>query len=235
MDGNGRWARSRGLMDRIRGHEAGIESVREITRSCATLYLEALTLYSFSKENWQRPQREVNALMRLLERFLIEERPELMENSVKLEVIGCPEDLPRNVQAVLAETMRLTGHNKGLRLVLALSYGSRDEILRAARRAAALAAEGKLDPAAINESLFSSMLGTGTLPDPDLLIRTSGEMRMSNFLLWQIAYTELYFAPVLWPDFRRVHLLQALIAYKNRDRRFGRVRESDAPQRATKA
>ncbi|MBI3735776.1 isoprenyl transferase [Candidatus Sumerlaeota bacterium] len=227
MDGNGRWAKKRGLLDRVRGHEAGIESVREITRSCGTLRIEALTLYSFSKENWNRPRHEVAALMRLLEKFLVEERPELMENGVRLDTIGQTEDLPKNVRRVLAETISLTEKNRGLRLVLALSYGSRDELLRAVRRAAAMAADGKIAAESIDESLFSSLLDTSKLPDPDLMIRTSGEMRISNFLLWQIAYTELYITPVLWPDFRRPHLLDALLDYARRDRRFGRVSETD--------
>ncbi len=225
MDGNGRWAKKRGYLDRVFGHQSGIESVREATRTCATLRLQALTLYSFSKENWNRPKREVAALMKLLERFLVEERPELMENGVKLETIGRDADLPASVQRALAETKRLTANNRGLRLILALSYGSRDEILRATRRAIELAAQGKLDPESLDEAAFSSLLDTADLPDPDLMIRTSGEMRISNFMLWQLAYTELHVTPVLWPDFRRAHLIEALADYAGRDRRFGKVKE----------
>ncbi len=225
MDGNGRWARRHGMADRIRGHEAGIESVREIVRACGQLKIEALTLYAFSKENWRRPDHEVSALMRLLDCFLVQERAELMENGVKLETIGKISDLSPEVQATLAETKRLTAKNQGLRLVLALSYGARDEILRATREAASRAAKGELDPNQIDDAYFASLLDTARLPDPDLLIRTSGEVRISNFLLWQIAYAELYMTQVFWPDFRRANLLEALIEYKNRDRRFGRVNE----------
>lgn len=227
MDGNGRWAKSRGLIDRIRGHEAGIESVREITRTCAALGFQALTLYAFSKENWQRPRRETTALMRLLERFCIEERGELMENNIRLQTIGSLDDLPASVRAELAETMRLTAGNTGMRLVLALSYGGRDDLVRAVRRIAARAAGGECDPASIDEATLSANLDTAGLPDPDFLIRTSGEFRVSNFLLWQIAYAELYVTPVLWPDFRRRHLLEALIEYGSRERRFGGLGESD--------
>ncbi|MCH8333181.1 isoprenyl transferase [Candidatus Sumerlaeota bacterium] len=234
MDGNGRWARARGLIDRIRGHEAGIESVRETTRTCAALGIEALTLYSFSKENWQRPAREVAALMRLLERFAVQERDELMDNGVRLKTIGNLEDLPESVQSALAETMRLTENNTGTTLVLALSYGGRDEIIRAVRRLGRRIALGELDPGDIDEDSFSALLDTAEFPAPDLLIRTSGEFRLSNFLLWQIAYAELYVTPVLWPDFRRPHLLEALIDFKKRDRRFGRV-NAEKPKRRSGA
>lgn len=226
MDGNGRWAKTKGFLDRIRGHEAGVESVREITRTCGVLRIEALTLYSFSTENWSRPKREVSALMRLLERFLVEERPELMDNNVRLETIGQIQDLPEGVRRELAETRRITAGNTGLRLVLALSYGSRDEILRATRRAAESVAQGKLTPDQIDEAYFSSLLDTASLPEPDVLIRTSGEVRISNFLLWQIAYAELVVTPVLWPDFRRKDLLDSLQEYMGRERRFGGVNEA---------
>ncbi len=228
MDGNGRWASQHGSRERIRGHEAGVESVREITRACGILGIEVLTLYAFSKENWRRPQREVAALMRLLEQFLVAERSELMDNGVRLRSIGHTPDLPDSVQATLRETTCLTENNKGLILNLALSYGARDEILRAVRKAAEQAVQGALDPARIDEKLFSDLLDTADFPDPDLLIRTSGEMRVSNFLLWQIAYAELYVTPVLWPDFRRLHLLEALLDFQGRDRRFGRTRPASA-------
>jgi undecaprenyl diphosphate synthase len=231
MDGNGRWAKARGLLDRIRGHEAGIESVREITRTCAMLCFDALTLYAFSKENWQRPRRETAALMRLLERFSIEERDELMENNVRLLMIGNSEDLPASVLRELQKTRELTSGNTGMRLVLALSYGGRDDIVRAARKLARRAVAGELDPAEIDEAAVSAALDTAGVPDPDFMIRTSGEFRVSNFLLWQLAYAELYITPMLWPDFRRIHLLEALLEYKNRERRFGGLGESDVKPR----
>jgi undecaprenyl diphosphate synthase len=226
MDGNGRWARGRGFIDRIRGHEAGIEAVREATRTCAQLHIQALTLYAFSKENWQRPRREIDALMTMLTRFLVEERPELMENRVRLRSIGVLDDLPEAARRELAASERLTAANDGLVLNLALSYGGRDEIVRAARQAAQLARRGELNPDQLDENAFADLLDTRGLPEPDLLIRTSGELRVSNFLLWQMAYTEIYVTPVLWPDFRRLHLLEALIDFLGRERRYGRVVES---------
>jgi len=225
MDGNGRWARQRGLLDRIRGHEAGIDSVREITTSAAQLRLRALTLYAFSKENWRRPAREINALMALLTRFLVAERPELMGNNIRLQTIGVPADLPADARAALDETRRLTAGNSGLILNLALSYGGRDEIVRAAAALARAARDGRLDPDRIGEAEFAAALDTAGLPEPDLLVRTSGENRVSNFLLWQIAYAEIYVTPVLWPDFRRAQLLEALIDYQRRERRYGMVAE----------
>jgi len=231
MDGNGRWAKARGLIDRIRGHEAGIESVREITRTCAMLRFEALTLYAFSKENWQRPRRETAALMRLLERFSIEEREELMENDIRLSMIGNAGDLPGNVLRELEKTREMTADNRGMRLVLALSYGGRDDLVRAARKLAQRAAAAEIDPGEIDEAAISASLDTAGLPDPDFMIRTSGEYRVSNFLLWQLAYAELYVTPTLWPDFRRIHLLEALLEYKNRERRFGGLGESDVKPR----
>jgi undecaprenyl diphosphate synthase len=231
MDGNGRWAKARGLLDRIRGHEAGIESVREITRTCAMLRFDALTLYAFSKENWQRPQRETMALMHLLERFSIDERPELMENNIRLLTIGCLDDLPPSVRNELDTTRRMTAENSGMKLVLALSYGGRDDIVRAVRSLAARAVSGELAPDAIDEVAISSALDTAGLPDPDFMIRTSGEYRVSNFLLWQLAYAELYVTPTLWPDFRRIHLLEALLEYRHRERRFGGLGESDVKPR----
>lgn len=228
MDGNGRWARQRGWLDRIRGHEAGIDSVREIATTCAQLHLHTLTLYAFSKENWRRPSREVAALMALLTRFLADERPELMENNIRLRTIGVATDLPDAAQAALAETMRLTAGNTGLILNLALSYGGRDEIVRAAHKLAEAARDGKIAPETIDEAYFSTLLDTAGLPEPDLLIRTSGEMRVSNFLLWQIAYAEIHVTPVLWPDFRRAQLLEALADYQRRERRYGMVMEPTA-------
>ncbi len=230
MDGNGRWARQRGFLDRIRGHEAGIESVRETTRTAAQLRLKALTLYAFSKENWRRPQAEIVALMELLRRFLIAEREELMENDIRLRVAGCPADLPDGARGALEETLRLTAGNQGLTLVLALSYGGRDELVRAARALAEKVRRGELEPAAIDAAALEGCLDTAGLPEPDLLIRTSGELRVSNFLLWQIAYAEIHVTQVLWPDFRRRQLLEAMLDYQGRERRYGGVGQSSPPR-----
>jgi undecaprenyl diphosphate synthase len=223
MDGNGRWARQRGLADRIRGHEAGIESVREIVRTCGELGISVLTLYAFSVENWQRPRHEVSALMGLLKRFLRAEVGELTENNVRLVASGRLTDLPEDVQTELASTMAATAGHTGLVLNLALSYGGRAELVDAVRRLAAEVRKGHLDPDAISESDVAGALYHPELGDPDLLIRTSGEMRVSNFLLWQIAYAEIVVTPVLWPDFRRRDLYAAILEYQKRDRRFGRV------------
>jgi len=223
MDGNGRWARQRGLADRIRGHEAGIESVREIVRTCGELGISALTLYAFSVENWQRPRHEVSALMALLKRFLRAEVGELTENNVRLVASGRLADLPEDVQTELASTMAATASHSGLVLNLALSYGGRAELVDAVRRLAAEVRKGHLDPDAISEADVAGALYHPELGDPDLLIRTSGEMRVSNFLLWQIAYAEIVVTPVLWPDFRRRDLYAAILEYQKRDRRFGRV------------
>lgn len=233
MDGNGRWASQKGFLDRIRGHEAGIDAVRTATRACATLGIEALTLYAFSKENWQRPRHETAALMHLLERFAIQERRELMENDIRFAVIGNLEDLPRSVHEALIETARLTQANQGTILTLALSYGGRDEIVRAAREVARMAVDGRLDPDSLDEDGFAAHLDTAGLPDPDLMIRTSGEVRISNFLLWQLAYAELHVTSVLWPDFGRLDLLKALLDFKDRDRRFGGLRVGQSKAKGT--
>lgn len=223
MDGNGRWARKHGWKDRIRGHEAGIKAVRETVESCAQLHLKALTLYAFSRENWQRPKHETSALMRLLRRFLIEERPTLKKNNIRLIATGRLEDLPAKALAVLDKTRELTAQNTGLTLNLALSYSGREEIAEAARALARQAAAGTIRPGDITPETISAHLYAPELGDPDLLIRTSGEYRISNFLLWQLAYAEIYITDVLWPDFRRADLLEALVDYQNRERRFGRV------------
>ncbi len=225
MDGNGRWAKQRGYLDRIRGHEAGIESVRVAVRACGELGVKALTLYAFSVENWKRPKREVDALMGLLKRFLRDEIPELNENNVRLVVSGRVNDLSEDVRAELSRTMEATSPNTGLVLNLALSYGGRAEIVDAVRAIVEDVQSGRLAPDNINEALFSQYLYHPELGDPDLLIRTSGEMRVSNFLLWQIAYTEFYVTPVLWPDFRRADLYRAILDYQRRERRFGEVKE----------
>jgi undecaprenyl diphosphate synthase len=225
MDGNGRWARGRGFADRIRGHEAGIDAVREATRTCAQLGIEVLTLYAFSKENWRRPGAEVGALMELLTRFLVGERDELMENNIRLRMIGCESDLPPRARKALGDTRALTAGNGGMILNLALSYGGRDELTRAVRRIAEEVRAGRLEPEAIDEALIGARLDTAGMPDPDLLVRTSGELRTSNFLPWQAAYVELYVTPVLWPDFRRRELLEAVAEFGRRERRYGGVGE----------
>jgi len=221
MDGNGRWAKARGV-PRLMGHRAGRESVREVIRGCAALGVEVLTLYTFSVENWQRPAREVASLMTILRQTLRAERRELRDNNVRLQTVGRLEDLPRPVRDEIAETQQYLAQSTGMLVNLALSYGGRAEIVDAVRRVVGDARERRLSAEAIDEELFASYLYTGGLPDPDLLIRTSGEMRLSNFLLWQIAYTELWVTETLWPDFRRRHLHQAIAEFQGRDRRFGR-------------
>jgi undecaprenyl diphosphate synthase len=220
MDGNGRWAERRGL-PRIAGHEAGADSVREITRACREIGVEALTLYSFSTENWRRPADEVAGLMALLARYLAEERREILDNGIRLNAIGQTDRLPIPVRAALKELMHASRNNRGMVLTLALSYGGRAEIVEAARSLAKKAAAGRLRPDAIDEAAFAAELGTAGLPEPDLLIRTSGELRLSNFLLWQLAYAEFYVTDTAWPDFRRPELAQALATFGNRERRFG--------------
>ena len=222
MDGNGRWAKARGV-PRLVGHRAGRESVREVVRGCAALGVEVLTLFTFSTENWNRPAREVSALMAMLRRTLREERKELRSNGVRLRVIGRLSDLPLPVRRVIEETEAFLAPCTGMLLNLALSYGGRLEIVEAARAIAAEAARGTLRPGDVTEDRFAAHLYTAGLPDPDLLIRTSGEMRVSNFMLWQLAYTELWITETLWPDFRRRHLFEAIAQYQRRERRFGRV------------
>jgi len=222
MDGNGRWARERGL-PRIRGHREGVNSVREITRECAKLGIKQLTLYAFSVENWKRPKTEVNFLMRMLRRFLVAERKEIMENDIRLTAIGRIHELPKAVRAELGKTREMSANNKGMTLCLALNYGARTEIADAVAAIAKEASEGKLNAKDINEELISGHLYTAGMPDPDLLIRTSGEMRVSNFLLWQISYAELHVTPLCWPDFRKPQLLEAIADYQRRERRFGAI------------
>ena len=220
MDGNGRWALRKGLR-RVEGHEAGVRAVREVTTECARLGVEYLTLYAFSSENWKRPRFEVATLMRLLRRYLVQERDLLEENRIRLSAIGRVEDLPPDVLRALRETEELTARNVGMNLVLALSYGSRTEVVDAVRKIAAEAAAGRVDPSKIDEATIRSYFYDPKLPDPDLLIRTAGEMRLSNFLLWQSSYTEFYTTPLCWPDFRREHLFEALEFYQGRERKFG--------------
>ena len=220
MDGNGRWAKKRSL-NRIRGHREGAESVRVIVRACREIGIEFLTLYAFSTENWQRPPLEISTLMSLLKGFLRSELAEMMENGIRLNAIGQIERLPDDVVRVLRNTMDMTRKNKGMILNLALSYGGQDEIVAAARKIAAEVQAGSLQPEKITKTLFSNYLYTQGMPNPDLLIRTSGEMRVSNFLLWQIAYTEIYVTKTLWPAFRREELIRILHDYQKRERRFG--------------
>ncbi len=227
MDGNGRWAQER-KMRRILGHREGIASVREITTECARMGVESLTLYAFSVENWKRPSAEVRYLMKLLARFLVKERPTLMDHGVRLRAIGRLADLPEPALSALRRTEELTRENSGMLLRLALSYGSRAEIADALRQVAQDAKAGVLDPAEVDEETLRSYLYDPETPDPDLLIRTAGEMRVSNFLLWQISYSELYVSPVCWPEFRKPQLLEALRSYARRKRKFGGL-IADAP------
>jgi undecaprenyl diphosphate synthase len=222
MDGNGRWAQKR-LLARITGHEKGADAVRMVVRTCREVGIPFLTLYAFSTENWQRPRGEVEALMRLLRRFLEAELPEMLRNNIRLHVIGCSERLPRDVQQALTRAVGATQANSGLQLNLALSYGGRDEITRAARALSAEVLAGSLRPDDITEEALSARLDTRGIPDPDLLIRTGGEMRISNFLLWQLAYTEIFVTSILWPDFSREQFLEILSEFQSRERRFGRV------------
>jgi len=220
MDGNGRWAKQRHL-PRIEGHRAGAESARVIIRTAGELGIKYLTLYAFSVENWNRPKDEVDALMKYLVHYLKSETPELNKNNVRLEIIGQVYRLPEAVQEHLKKSITTLSKNNGLTLIMALSYGGRTEIVDAVREIAQKAKVGELDPADITEQVFSQHLYTRNVPDPDLMIRTSGEMRISNFLLWQISYTELVVTQTLWPDFRKPQLYAALEEYHRRHRRFG--------------
>ncbi|GAB4141685.1 MAG: isoprenyl transferase [Planctomycetota bacterium] len=222
MDGNGRWARSKGF-ERIKGHEKGVDAVRATVTECARLGVEALTLYAFSEENWSRPRREIQLLMSLLERFLVEERPTLMQNRVRLLHAGRKQKLSERVRRILDETIEMTSGNDGLKLVLALSYGGRQEIVDAVRALAREVRGGSLDPEDIDEAAIGRHLYQPGLPDPDLLIRTAGESRISNFLLWQVSYAELHVSEVCWPDFRVEHLRAAFEDFGRRTRKFGRV------------
>jgi undecaprenyl diphosphate synthase len=222
MDGNGRWAKERHL-PRVEGHRNGVESVRATVRACGEVGVKYLTLYAFSVENWNRPKDEVDTLMKYLARYLKNEIGELNRNNVKLEVIGQIYRLPEFVQEQLKKTQAALSKNNGLTLVLALSYGGRTEIVEAVRSIAEKSKQGKLEPAEINEQVISQHLYTRHTPDPDLLIRTSGEMRVSNFLLWQISYSELVVTQTLWPDFRKPQLFAAIEEYARRHRRFGAV------------
>ncbi|MFN2378004.1 MAG: isoprenyl transferase [Candidatus Binatia bacterium] len=222
MDGNGRWATQRGL-SRVQGHRRGKESVRDVVEAAREIGIEFLTLYAFSTENWERPEREVGALMALLRRYVRSELGKMMRHGIRLRAIGNLRRLPREVLADLRAAEHQTRHNTGMTVQLAVSYGAREEIVQAARRLARRVRDGAIAAEDIDEDLFSDSLMTAGVPDPDLLIRTSGEMRLSNFLLWQVAYSELYVTDALWPDFRRDHLMAALDDYRSRERRFGKT------------
>jgi undecaprenyl diphosphate synthase len=224
MDGNGRWAKEQGLQ-RILGHESGAETVREITRECSRLGVGRLTLYAFSAENWKRPLREVDFLMKLLEQYLVQERKEIMENNIRFTSIGRLDELPEGVRKQLQGTIDLSAKNTGMVLSLALAYGGRKEIVDAVRRLAQEVKEGKRSPEDIDEQAIAGYLYDPAAPDPDLLIRTGGDLRVSNFLLWQISYTELWVTPVRWPDFKKENLYEAIREFSKRDRRFGNIND----------
>lgn len=222
MDGNGRWATSRGL-ERGDGHKAGIRAVREAITTCNDVGVRYLTIYSFSTENWKRPKDEVKGLMSLFAETMSAELRGLLSEGVRIKLLGRVEDLPLATRTVFSKAQAASASNTGMTLAIAVNYGSRMEIADAARALARDAATGKIDPASIDEDAFASRLYTADMPDPDLLIRTSGELRLSNFLLWQLAYSEFYVTDVLWPDFDRYELLRALLSYQQRNRRFGKV------------
>jgi undecaprenyl diphosphate synthase len=224
MDGNGRWAKKLGL-SRIFGHKSGVKAVRETVEICGEIGVKYLTLYAFSMENWSRPSDEIEALMSLLIDSIVKETPELHKNNVRLRAIGNLASFPENVTAKLNQAIEFTSKNTGLTLTLALGYGSRWEITEAIRKIATKAAVGELEPESINENVIEQYLTTYNMPDPELIIRTSGEQRLSNFLLWQGAYSEFYFPDVLWPDFRKKDLLKAIDEYRKRERRFGKTGE----------
>lgn len=228
MDGNGRWAKKMGNQ-RIFGHQNGVTSVREVTEAAAELGISFLTLYAFSTENWNRPQAEVSALMDLLVKTIEAETPTLSKNNVRLLTIGDTSRMPQETANRLLQCIEQTKNNTGLSLVLALSYSSRWEITHAIKQMVQDGINQQLNPQDINETIISTYLTTKNIPDPELLIRTSGEYRISNFLLWQIAYTELYFTEVLWPDFRKEDLYQAIVNYQSRERRFGKTSEQVTP------
>jgi len=217
MDGNGRWAKNKNL-DRISGHREGMKSVRAVVTAAKELGIGHVTLYAFSAQNWKRPKNEVDALMELLKHYLLNERGKLIENGIKLNAIGRLRDLPQSVSDVLRETTEMTKGGREMTLTLALSYGGREEIVDAVKK---ILAGDRISPELIDQSNFSQFLYTSDMPEPDLLIRTSGEMRLSNFMLWQIAYAEIYVTRTLWPNFRKRHLVKAILNYQNRERRFG--------------
>jgi undecaprenyl diphosphate synthase len=222
MDGNGRWAQKR-LLNRIAGHQEGANAVRAVVRCCCEVGISHLTLYAFSKENWQRPETEIAALWQLLRQFLKSERPEMIKQEIRLNHLGDVDNIPPDVVRELRSIMAQTAGHRRLNLNLAINYGGRDEIVRAAQLFAADVQQGKYHPRDLTQDLLTSYLFTASLPEPDLLIRTSGEHRISNFLLWQLAYTEIYVTDVLWPDFREPDFIAALLDYQHRERRFGKI------------
>jgi len=223
MDGNGRWAQRRGL-PRIMGHPRGVDALRELVRCCDDWGIQALTVYAFSTENWNRPQQEVNVIMTLIEQFLRWELPELMERKIHLELVGKLQELPESLKKQMHRSVGSTAENQGMRFTVATNYGGRQEILQACQALATQVKQGDLNPEDIDQALFERYLYTVNVGNPDLLIRTSGEMRISNFLLWQLAYAEIYITDTLWPDFDRAEMHRALWAFQKRDRRFGKVK-----------
>ncbi|MGV0108378.1 isoprenyl transferase [Nostoc sp. DSM 114167] len=222
MDGNGRWAKRQGL-PRIMGHKRGVDALKDLLRCCQDWGIQALTAYAFSTENWKRPQEEVDFLMTLFQRVLRQELREMVEENVQIKFVGNLQDLPRSLQQEISRSMEETKNNRGIRFSVATNYGGRQEILQACQAIAKLVQQGMLQPDEINEQVFESHLYTAGITDPDLLIRTSGEIRLSNFLLWQMAYGEIYITDALWPDFDRAEFHRALCAYQQRERRFGKV------------
>ncbi|MEH2116107.1 isoprenyl transferase [Nostoc sp.] len=222
MDGNGRWAKRQGL-PRIMGHKRGVDALKDLLRCCQDWGIQALTAYAFSTENWKRPQEEVDFLMTLFQRVLRQELREMVEENVQIKFVGNLQDLPRSLQQEISRSMEETKNNRGIRFSVATNYGGRQEILQACQAIAKQVQQGMLQPDEINEQVFESHLYTAGVTDPDLLIRTSGEMRLSNFLLWQMAYGEIYITDALWPDFNRAEFHRALCAYQQRERRFGKV------------
>jgi undecaprenyl diphosphate synthase len=229
MDGTGRWAKQRGF-PRVEGHRAGIASVREVVETCARLELDALTLYAFSVENWKRPRFEIVTLMSLLKEYLNKELANLLKNDIRFRVVGRMNELDASVQKELSRGLAATSSCRGMTFNIALNYGGRTEIVDACRSLAGDVAAGRLTPEQIDEETLGSRLGTAGVPDPDLLIRTSGEMRVSNFLLWQIAYSEIWVTPTLWPDFRKRHLFEAILDFQKRERRYGGVIDAGRPE-----
>jgi undecaprenyl diphosphate synthase len=234
MDGNGRWAKEKG-QDRLYGHFHGVESVRDIVEGCAEIGIEYLTLYAFSTENWDRPEYEVSGLMELLVETIRKETETLNKNNIRLHVIGDTTMLPAYAQKELNESLEITGKNKGLNLIMALSYSSRWELVQAVRGIAKEVKEGNLQPEAITQDTFQQYLCTKAFPDPELMVRTSGEYRISNFLLYQLAYAELYFTNVRWPDFRKENLYEAILDFQKRERRFGKISEQLSSESALPA
>ena len=222
MDGNGRWAKKR-LFDRVEGHVRGADVVRMAAETAREIGISYLTLFTFSTENWSRPKREINALMDLLRKFLTDELPRLLQNNIRFTVIGQIHRFPTDVQALLSDVMGKTEQNSAMTLVLALSYGGRDELTHAVKEIGQLCADGQLQPDEITEAVIQNHLFTKEMPDPDVLIRTSGEMRISNFLLWQLAYTEIFITPTLWPDFTKDEFVSILHEFSKRERRFGNI------------